>query len=167
MQLAERHYGIPGLYDRLLANRPEANVRPKSVDLVSLLQTGNMDYAWEYLSVAVQHGLKYVVLPDQINLGNYEHDDFYAQAVVEVTGSEPGKTMEMVGQSVTYGVTLVKTAPNRSSAVAFLAYLLDSDGGLAVLKDQGQPPFIPARVPSRAMLAAIPVELQQLLEVKE
>jgi molybdate/tungstate transport system substrate-binding protein len=55
MQLAELHYEIPGLYDGLLANRPEANVRPKSVDLISLLQTGNMDYAWEYLSVAVQH----------------------------------------------------------------------------------------------------------------
>jgi molybdate/tungstate transport system substrate-binding protein len=166
MQLAELHYGAAGLYERLLANRPEASIRPKSVDLISLLQTGNMDYAWEYLSVAVQHGLQYVVLPDRINLGNYEYDDFYSQAVVEVTGSEPGTTMEMVGKSVTYGVTLVKTAPNRSSAVAFLAYLLDPEGGLAVLENQGQPPFIPARVSARAVLEAVPAELQPLLEVR-
>jgi molybdate/tungstate transport system substrate-binding protein len=166
MQLAEKHYRIPGLYDRLLANRPEENVRPKSVDLISLLQTGNMDYAWEYLSVAVQHGLHYVTLPDQINLGNYKYDEFYAQAVVEVTGSEPGQTMEMTGQSVTYGVTLIKDAPNRPGAVAFLAFLLDPEGGLAILKDQGQPPFVPARVPSQAMMALVPAELQGLLEVK-
>jgi len=166
MQLAELHYGIPGLYESMLANRPEANVRPKSVDLISLLQTGNMDYAWEYLSVAVQHGLKYVLLPDQINLGNYEHDDFYSKAVVEVTGKEPGTTMDMVGQSVTYGITLVNTAPNRPSAEAFLAYLLDPEGGLSVLKSQGQPPFIPARVSTQAVLETVPAQLQGLLEVR-
>ena len=166
LQLAEQHYGIPGLFGNMIANRPEANVRPKSVDLISLLQTGNMDYAWEYLSVAVQHGLKYVLLPDRINLGNYEHDDFYSKAVVEVTGKEPGTTMEMIGQSVTYGITLVNTAPNRSSAEAFLAYLLDSEGGLAVLESQGQPPFIPARVSTQAVLAAVPAQLQPLLEVR-
>jgi molybdate/tungstate transport system substrate-binding protein len=166
MQLAELHYGIPGLYDSLLANRPEANVRPKSVDLISLLQTGNMDYAWEYLSVAVQHGLEYVPLPDEINLGNYEYDDFYSKAVVEVTGKEPGTTMDMIGQSVTYGITLVKTAPNRSSAEDFLVYLLNPDGGLAVLKSQGQPPFVPARVSSQAVLDAVPGQLQSLLEVR-
>ena len=90
MQLAEKHYKISGLYEKLIANRPIQNVRPKSVELISLLQTGNMDYAWEYLSVAVQHELKYIVLPDEINLGNYNYDEFYAQAVVKVTGKEPG-----------------------------------------------------------------------------
>ncbi|MBN2516404.1 MAG: tungstate ABC transporter substrate-binding protein WtpA, partial [Deltaproteobacteria bacterium] len=85
LQLAEKYYKIPDLYDKLIANRPKENVRPKSVELVSLLQTGNMDYAWEYLSVAVQHGLKYIILPDEINLGNYKFDDVYIQAVVKVT----------------------------------------------------------------------------------
>ena len=86
LQLAEKYHKKPELYDSLIANRPKGNIRPKSVELVSLLQTGNMDYAWEYRSVAVQHGLKFVELPDQINLGNYHHDAFYSQAVVEVTG---------------------------------------------------------------------------------
>jgi molybdate/tungstate transport system substrate-binding protein len=49
LQLAEKYYEEPGLYKELLANRPEENIRPKSVELVSLLETGNMDYAWEYL----------------------------------------------------------------------------------------------------------------------
>jgi molybdate/tungstate transport system substrate-binding protein len=167
LQLAEKHYNIPGLYEKIVANRPKENIRPKSVELVSLLQTGNMDYAWEYLSVAVQHDLKYIVLPDEINLGNYKYDDFYTQAVVQVTGKEPGTFMEMRGGSVTYGITLIKDAPNREAAITFLQYMLDPQGGLKILKDQGQPPFVPSRVPTKDMKALVPAELQKLVEVKD
>ena len=111
LQLAEKFTGQAGLSDRLLANRPMANVRPKSVELVSLLKTGNMDYAWEYLSVAVQHGLKYVTLDDHINLGNYKFDQFYAQAQVKVSGKKPGTWITRTGKSCTYGITLIKGRP--------------------------------------------------------
>lgn len=167
IQLAEKHYGKPGLYDRLIANRPEENVRPKSVELVSLLKTGNMDYAWEYLSVAVQHELKYIKLPPEINLGDYRRDDFYAQAKVKVTGKKPGTWMTRTGKSCTYGVTLIKDAPNREAAVAFLDYLLDPEGGLKVLESMGQPPFIPARVPNQEMMKALPDALKNRVEVKQ
>jgi molybdate/tungstate transport system substrate-binding protein len=167
LQLAEKYYKKPGLYEKVIANRPQANIRPKSVELVSLLQTGNMDYAWEYLSVAVQHGLKYIKLPDEINLGNYQFDDQYSQAVVKVTGKKPGTMMDMKGKSITYGITLVKDAPNREAAVAFLQYLLSPDGGLKTLKEMGQPPFIPCRVPTEEMKKLLPAELQGLVEVKQ
>jgi molybdate/tungstate transport system substrate-binding protein len=166
LQLAEKHYQIPGLYDQLIANRPKENVRAKSVDLVALLETGNMDYAWEYLSVAVQHGLKYVVLPDEINLGNYKYDDFYKQAEVKVTGKKPGTWMTRQGQSCTYGITIIKNAPNLEAAVAFMEYLMDPNGGLQVLKDMGQPPFIPCRVSSEAVKASLPQPIQKWVEVK-
>jgi len=167
LQLAEKYYKMPGLYDKMIANRPKENVRPKSVELVSLLQTGNMDYAWEYLSVAVQHGLKYVVLPDEINLGNYKYDNLYQQTVVKVTGKEPGTFMDMKGDSVTYGITMIKDAPNKEAAIAFLKYMLDPQGGLKILKDQGQPPFVPCRVPTDKMKALVPGELQGFVEVKD
>jgi molybdate/tungstate transport system substrate-binding protein len=167
LQLAETYYKQPGLYDKLIANRPEENIRPKSVELISLLQTGNMDYAWEYLSVAVQHGLKYIALPDQINLGNYQYDDLYAQAVVRVTGKKPGTFMDIKGKSCTYGITLIKNAPNREAALVFLAYLLDPKGGLKVLNDMGQPPFVPCRVPTEKMKASLPEELKGLVEVRK
>jgi molybdate/tungstate transport system substrate-binding protein len=167
LQLAEKYYKKPGLYDKLIANRPKENIRPKSVELVSLLQTGNMDYAWEYRSVAVQHNLRFVELPDQINLGNYQHDDFYANAVVEVTGKKPGTYMEMKGKSCTYGITLIKSAPNRNAAIAFLQYALDPQGGLKVLEEMGQPPFIPCRVPSAEMKESLPEGLQGLVEVSK
>lgn len=167
LQLAEKHYQQPGLYDRLIANRPKENIRPKSVELVSLLKTGHMDYAWEYLSVAVQHELKYVKMPDRINLGNYKEDEFYAQAKVEVTGNQPGTWITQTGISCTYGVTMVKDCPNPKGAVLFLQYMLDPDGGLQILKDMGQPPFIPCRVPTEKMKEQIPAELQKLVEVRD
>jgi molybdate/tungstate transport system substrate-binding protein len=167
IQLAEKFYKKPGLYNDVLANRPQENIRPKSVELVSLLQTGNMDYAWEYISVAVQHGLKYLVLPDDINLGNYKYDDYYSQAVVKVTGKQPGTFMDLKGDSCTYGVALIKTAPNREAAVAFLKYMLAPDGGLKIMKDMGQPPFLPCRVPTTAMKEKLPAEIVSLVEVRD
>jgi molybdate/tungstate transport system substrate-binding protein len=167
LQLAEKFTDQPGLYDRLIANRPKANVRTKSVELVSLLKTGNMDYAWEYLSVAVQHGLKYVTLDDHINLGNYKFDDYYAQAAVKVTGKKPGTWITRKGKSCTYGITLIKDAPNRQGAIEFLAYLLSAQGGLKVLKEMGQPPFVPCRVPDAAAKNKLPKKLVDLVEVRQ
>jgi molybdate/tungstate transport system substrate-binding protein len=166
LQLAEKYYKVPGLYDRLIANRPQKNVRPKSVELVSLLKTGNMDYAWEYLSVAVQHDLKYVKLDDHINLGNYEYDEYYQQSSVKVTGNKPGTWITRVGESCTYGITLIKDAPNPSGAIKFLEFMLAPDGGLKVLEDMGQPPFVPARVTSKQVKEALPGNLSKLVEVK-
>lgn len=166
LQLAEKFYNVEGLNQKLLDNRPLKNVRPKSVELVNLLKTGNMDFAWEYLSVAVQHGLRFVKLNDHINLGNYEYDAFYKQAEVKVTGSKPNTWITRKGQSCTYGITMIKNAPNPEAAKAFLNFLLSSDHGLKILGEMGQPPFIPCWVPSQEMLDSLPTEIKSLVEVK-
>ena len=83
-----------------------------------------------------------------------------------MTGKKPGTTMSLTGSSITYGVTLIDKAPNPEAATAFLAYLLSAEGGAAVLKSQGQPPFVPARVPDAATRAKLPDALQALVEVK-
>ncbi len=167
LQLAEKFYNKPGLSDKMIANRPDKNVRPKSVELVNLLKTGHMDYAWEYLSVAIQHDLKYITLNDHINLGNYKYDAFYKQAKVEVTGKKPGTFTTKTGKSCTYGITMIKNAPNPEAAEAFLAFLLSPDSGLKTLKDMGQPPFIPARVPAEEMAKKLPSAISGLVEVKD
>jgi len=166
LQLAEKYYNKPGLYAALDAGRPKANIRPKSVELISLLNTGNMDYAWEYLSVAVQQGLKYLLLPDQINLGNYQFDDYYKQAQVKITGAKPGDWTTKTGSSITYGVAMVKNCPNPDGATLFMEYLLDPNGGLKILKDMGQPPFVPSRVNSSQVIQAMPASLAAKVEVK-
>jgi molybdate/tungstate transport system substrate-binding protein len=100
-------------------------VRPKSVELVSLLKTGNMDYAWEYLSVAVQHELKYVKLDDHINLGNYAFDDFYKQAQVKVTGKKPGTWITRTGQVLHLRHHAGQKCPQSRRGRSFLEYMLD------------------------------------------
>jgi molybdate/tungstate transport system substrate-binding protein len=167
LQLAEKFTRQPGLYDRLIANRPKANVLPKAAQLVSLLKNGKMDYGWEYLSVAVQHGLRYITLDDHINLGNYKFDNFYAQAAVKVTGKKPGTWITRTGKSCTYGITLIKDAPNREGAIKFLSYLLAPQGGLKVLKEMGQPPFVPCRVPDTATRNKLPQALVGLVGVRQ
>jgi molybdate/tungstate transport system substrate-binding protein len=141
-QLAEKHYNEPGLYERLDENCPPENIRPKSVELIALLESGDMDYAFEYRSVAVQHGLKFVELPDEINLSMVEQAEFYSQASVDIAGSEPGETMTMVGKPIVYGVTIPNNAPNPDLAVAFVEFLLGPEGQ-AIMEGQGQPPIVP------------------------
>lgn len=166
LQLAEKQYKIDGLYNKLLDARKKEWVRPKSVELISLLQSGNMDYCWEYLSVAVQHGLKYVTLDTEVNLSDYSYNDFYKNAKVEVSGKKPGEKIIRTGKAITYGITLIKDSENPAAAEMFLQYLLDPKGGLAILESMGQPPFVPARISSEEMMAKMPEELKPLVEVK-
>ena len=165
LQLAEKVFNQPGLYDRLLANRPLANIRPKAVELVAMLESGVMDYAWEYRSVAVQHQLKFLTLPQAINLSSYAQESFYKQARVAVSGKKPGEKIVLKGKSITYGVTLLDKAPNREAAIMFLSYMLDSEGGLKILEEQGQPPIIPARVSTQEVVTKLPTVLQSQVKV--
>jgi molybdate/tungstate transport system substrate-binding protein len=165
LQLAEKFHGKPGLYDAAIANRAAENVFANAKDLVARLKDGTLDYVFEYLSVAVQHGLDYVPLDRHINLGDVALDPFYKTARVTVTGPKPGTTIERVGSSITYGVTMLHNAPNPEAAEAFLGYLFSPDGGLKVLDSMGQPPFIPVSVPDQAMLDAMPASLKPLVAV--
>ncbi len=158
-QLAEKHYGIPGLYEKLDKHCPPENVRPKETDLIALLQSGDMDYAFEYQSVAVQHGLKFVELPDEINLSQLKFADLYAQAQVELSGKEPGTTIIMKGKPIVYGLTIPKNAPHPELAIAFVRFLLGPEGQ-AIMRDSGQPPIVPATTDD---ISKTPAELKELV----
>jgi molybdate/tungstate transport system substrate-binding protein len=158
-QLAEEYYGIPGLYQTLQEHHPPENIRPKSVELIALLESGDMDYAWEYRSVAVQHGMNFVELPDEINLSQVEHADFYSQASVEIAGADPGTTMTMMGSPIVYGVTIPKVAPSPELAVEFVKFLIGPEGQ-AIMEDQGQPPIVP---PVATGEGALPEELKAIV----
>jgi len=158
-QLAEKHYDVSGLYARLEEYCPPENMRPKEVELISLLQSGNMDYAFEYRSLAVQHGLKFVELPDEINLSRVEFADFYSQGAVEVSGTEPGTTLTQVGSPIVYGVTIPRNAPSPDLAVEFVKFLVGPEGQ-AIMEQQGQPPIVP---PVASDGEALPSALQTLV----
>jgi len=143
-QLAEKKYEEPGLYQKLCDGCPEENVRPKSVELISLLETGTLDYAFEYESVARQHAdanpaFKWVELPSKVNLSEIKYIDFYKNATLETAGSEPGATVTRVGAPIVYGITMPKSGENSELALEFLKFFFDKDQGLKILQENGQP----------------------------
>ncbi len=135
--LAEKFYKRPGLVDRMLA-KDRRYIRPKEVDLLALLEVGELDYVFIYRSVAEQHKLAIVVLPDEVNLKKAKLSDLYKTASVRITGNMPGTLITKVGEPIVYGVTIPKNAPNRELAMAFLTFLLDADKGGAILEKNGQ-----------------------------
>lgn len=158
-QLAEAHYRIPGLYHRLEARCPKAYIRPKSVELIALLQSGDVDYAFEYRSVALQHGFRFVELPPEINLGSEEYATFYGGANVEIAGTDPGETVTMVGEPIVYGVTILRDAPNPDLALEFVKFLIGPEGQ-AIMERMGQLPIVP---PTTGDRDALPAALQPLV----
>ncbi len=142
--LAEKFYNRPGLIDAI-TSKDKQYIRQKEVELLALLETGVIDYIFLYRSVAVQHNLKYLVLPDEINLKDEDFSDFYNTATVSLTGKQPGTFITKAGEPIIYGVTIPKNAPNRKLAIAFLTFLLETDSGGAILKKNGQNFLVPSK----------------------
>ena len=136
--LAEKYYNIPELAEKLVKNVSPNNIKPKAVELVAQIQSGELDYAFEYLSVAVQNNLKYIELPDQLNFSNPNYADFYKQASFTM---KDGKTV--TGAPIIYGITVPGNAPDKELAEKFVGFLL-SDKGKEIFKKNGQP-FIPLK----------------------
>ncbi|HZX09810.1 MAG TPA: tungstate ABC transporter substrate-binding protein WtpA [Acidobacteriota bacterium] len=161
-KLAEKHYEKPGLFDKLNENCPKKNIRPKEVDLLALLETGELDYIFIYRSVAEQHGGKFLLLPNEINLKSPEMNHLYQQVSVELTGKKPGKTITRKGAAMVYGITVPKTAAHPELGVKFISFVL-SEKGREVMKENGQPEIIPPRVDH---FEKLPLELKSFFSEK-
>jgi len=161
--LAEKFYNKRGLAKSILA-KDRRYIRPKEVDLLALLEVGELDYIFIYRSVAEQHKLQTVLLPDQINLEKAEFADFYRSASVCLTGKRPGSFITKVGEPIVYGVTIPKNAPNHELALKFLTFLLDADKGGAILEENGQSFVVPSptntfeKIPESLKIFALPME---------
>jgi molybdate/tungstate transport system substrate-binding protein len=143
VKLAEKHYKAAGLAERLL-KKDLRYIRPKETDLLALLETGTIDYVFLYRSVAEQHGLRRLLLPDEVNLKKSELGDWYASVAVEISGKDPGSVITKRGEPMVYGVTIPTRAPNREAAIAFVAFLLSESKGMSIMARNGQPPLVPA-----------------------
>ncbi|WP_087035832.1 tungstate ABC transporter substrate-binding protein WtpA [Thermococcus litoralis] len=99
-------------------------IRPKETDLTGLVESGSLDYYFIYKSVAMQHGLKFVELPKEINLKDFTLADYYGQ--VSITLGSTGKTIK--AKPIVYGVTVLKDAPNKELALEYLKFLLSERG---------------------------------------
>jgi len=124
----------------------EEIVSAKSVDLITALQSGDLDYAYEYRSVAVQHGLNYIDLNDYINLSKTSAElpgveEFYGTASIEI---KKGDTYAaQYGAAIVYGVTIPVHAENGELAAEFIELLLSATGEQVMEVENGQPMLDP------------------------
>lgn len=140
LQLAEAHYQQPGLTEAF-SSRHRQHIRPKEVDLLALLESGNLDYIFIYRSVAQQHDLPFLELPPQINLGDPLQADRYLRAQVKIPGNAPGEWVDLSGAPTVYGICLLRDAPHRETAEAFLRFLVSPENGLDIISRLGQQPY--------------------------
>jgi molybdate/tungstate transport system substrate-binding protein len=176
VQLAQRYYydkaakfglkadpNADGLYDVLIPGsehkrgrvggtskaRPGGSVesvRSKSVELVHLIDSADLDYAFEYRSVAVQHCLNFIELDDHINLSRSSDElpgveGFYKEASIEIikeAGPPPTYKTEK-GKPIVYGITIPLHAKNKELAEEFIKLLLSGTGKNIMEVKNGQP----------------------------
>lgn len=135
LNLAEKYYHQPGLAARF-GQKDERYIRPKEVDLLALLESGTIDYIFIYKSVAIQHKLHYLVLPDSINLGNPALKNHYSGVEVNVVGNKPGEYITQQGEPMVYGLTIPDNCENRPAAEAFVEYIITR--GSNIMEKSGQ-----------------------------
>lgn len=173
LQLAEREYGDPYLFEDALMGRfttpitverengvdvievPEivetrsgANVvvRGASIQLVALLESGDLDCAFEYESVARQHGLDYVRLPAAVDLGEESRADGYARVQVKLDARRFASVRPVFGGDlIRYAFTIPADAPDPELAEEFAAFLLGPEGR-RILAAEYQPLLTPAEL---------------------
>ncbi|MDA3779863.1 MAG: tungstate ABC transporter substrate-binding protein WtpA [Bacteroidales bacterium] len=143
-KLAEKYYKKEGLSSKIL-EKDNNYIRPKETDLLALLESNTIDYIFLYRSVAQQHGLKYIVLPDNINLKKTELADFYSTVTVDISGKKPGEKITKKGEAMVYGITVLKNAKNKKAAKAFIEFFLNEKKGMKIMESNGQPSVIPAK----------------------
>ncbi len=139
--LAEKFYNQPGFKEKMTTKNKDF-IRPKEVDLIALIESNAIDYMFQYKSVAIQHGLKYIELPDQINLSDPSMNEIYMTASLEVTGSSPGSKMTVTGDYINYSLTIPDASTNKDAAIDFISFILSKEGN-AIFRINGQEPIIP------------------------
>ena len=145
LRLAERHYRQPGLDRAVLARAPARNVRPKSADLVALLETGALDYAFAYESVARSTGLRWVRLPSVIDLGDESLSAEYARVSLRVPGATRNDSVSVVGAPIRYALAVPRRPPHPAEGERLRDFLLSpagrkrlAEGGLDVVDDSAR-----------------------------
>lgn len=161
LQLAEKYYQLPGLYQRLENNFHPTNIVNDGKVIQEKLHAGQLDYFFMYESSAKQGGYHYVKLPEQLDFSSLEYAGYYQQAVLKLTGKAEGSFVEVKGQPIIYGLTLVNNAPHRKEALEFLEFLLTD--GQEFMNTAGFIPINPPQVREDEMLF-LPVELQHVVK---
>jgi molybdate/tungstate transport system substrate-binding protein len=186
IQLAENFYGVQSLFQDLITANIEPPItsvrdgatytitvpetqnpvgeklklRSSEVGLIALLDSGHLDYCLIYLSNAKQYGFDYIELPDEINMGSPQHQSGYEQIqVVYEYQRFISISLDRAGETIYYGLTIPKNAPNPDPAEEFVKFLLNGAG-----KDDFELAYHPVFAPSFTdNLQKLPASLQSIV----
>ena len=129
----------------VLETKKDAHIvmRGGSIMLIALLESGDIDYAFEYESVVRQHGLKLVSLPETVDMSNPALEADYQTVQVDLDFQrfvtiKPQFRSERIG----YGITIPANAPHPDQAAQFIAFLLSPEGR-AIMEADHHPLFDP------------------------
>jgi molybdate/tungstate transport system substrate-binding protein len=152
-QLAEA--SSPGLVAKLTAQCAKEHVTHDEAELLSLLESRAVDYAFLFRSTAEDHHLKILTLPPEINLSRQELAARYATASVEVRMKQGQGNGRIAGAPVIYGLAIPANAPHPDAAARFAAFLF-SEPGRKLLGRRG---FHPLAQTQCAPCAGLPAPL--------
>ena len=118
-------------------------IRGGSVQLLAFLDYGEIDYAFQYKSMAQQHGLQYVDLPCEIDLSSTEYEDIYKKVIIQL-GFQRFTSIgtERSGKPIFYAMTIPDSTQHPELAVEFVKFILSEDGQ-EILCDAKQTPISP------------------------
>ncbi|MHB8126592.1 MAG: substrate-binding domain-containing protein [Desulfitobacteriaceae bacterium] len=75
-----------------------------------------------------QFGLRYLTLPEKINLSNPAHADYYNQSSVSLQGKNSGDMITIPGAPIEFAISIPKNAENPALAKDFLDLILSKKG---------------------------------------
>jgi molybdate/tungstate transport system substrate-binding protein len=110
--------------------RPKkVSIRGSSVVLLGILESGDIDYAFEYKSVALQRNLHFLEFPPEINLGSDLFESQGCDLRVKIDYQRFASLIpDFVCQKILYGVTIPENSPHPEQALDFLKFLLGPEG---------------------------------------
>jgi molybdate/tungstate transport system substrate-binding protein len=131
-QLAERHYAQPGLASQVFGpDGPDNEVQIATRGTIERLRIGEVDAFVGYLTGAIEWGLPYITLPDEIDQSNPALADFYATASYTTPRGQ-----QFHGAPLVYSVAMPEGVRNETAAEAFVRYLV-TDPGQSILERHG------------------------------
>jgi molybdate/tungstate transport system substrate-binding protein len=136
--------------------RPEGDsgvmMRGSSVQLLAVLESGDLDYAFEYLSVSKQHNLNFLPLPPEINLSDEAYEENYNRTRVKLAYQRFATVNpEFHGKTIHYGLTIPSNAPHSDLAAEFIQFLIGPEGQ-RVMAENHHPMILPPVVDNEAAL---------------
>lgn len=148
LDLAQKYYHAPKLSAGVLANSPRGALVGTETQLLPAVASGQIDYLGIYRSDALQHGLRFIDLPSQVDLSDPGQAAAYGAVSVK-TSSGP-----RAGRPIVYALTVPTDANNAAAGVRFVQFVL-SPAGQKIMSDNGFTVVSPAVAGGRKLPAAL------------